>query len=154
MAQRSHAADRYNLLRAISGLITGCDGGRRSRIDGDERQRLGRAAVAEQPRRHGETGEWIEYRLDDHDTVAAATFAKLLRQVSVADQFRAPVDSNLVGSDKTLSLDRAIELTLACCKGYRMPEPTRLAHLAAAGRIAPREPRESLDIQQASQTLL
>ena len=34
------------------------------------------------------------------------------------------------------SLERAVELTLACCKGYRMPEPTRLAHLAAAGRIA------------------
>ena len=35
------------------------------------------------------------------------------------------------------SLERAVELTLACCKGYRMPEPTRLAHLAAAGRIDP-----------------
>jgi hypothetical protein len=25
---------------------------------------------------------------------------------------------------------------LACCRGYRLPEPTRLAHIAAAGQLA------------------
>ena len=35
-----------------------------------------------------------------------------------------------------ISLGSAIEWTLACCKGYRIPEPTRLAHLAAAGRLS------------------
>jgi hypothetical protein len=29
---------------------------------------------------------------------------------------------------------------LTSCAGYRMPEPTRLAHQAAAGRLEEREP--------------
>jgi len=32
-----------------------------------------------------------------------------------------------------IDLPGAIELTLACCPRYRLPEPTRLAHQAAAG---------------------
>lgn len=35
-----------------------------------------------------------------------------------------------------VDLDSAIRWVLACCRGYRLPEPTRLAHLAAAGRLA------------------
>lgn len=34
-----------------------------------------------------------------------------------------------------LDLDSAIRWVLACCRGYRLPEPTRLAHLAAAGKL-------------------
>lgn len=33
------------------------------------------------------------------------------------------------------SLEAAIRLVLDCCRGYRMPEPTRLAHLAAGGKV-------------------
>ena len=36
-----------------------------------------------------------------------------------------------------MSLENALKLTLTCCKGYRMLESTRLAHLAATGRISP-----------------
>ena len=35
-----------------------------------------------------------------------------------------------------IDLDTAILRVLECCRGYRVPEPTRLAHLAAAGRLA------------------
>ena len=34
-----------------------------------------------------------------------------------------------------VSLKAAIHLVMACCKGYRLPEPTRLAHMAA-GKLA------------------
>ncbi len=34
-----------------------------------------------------------------------------------------------------ISLDSARMLTLACCKGYRLPETTRYAHKAASGKI-------------------
>ena len=57
-------------------------------------------------------------------------------------RIRESVNHMDVSIGHKVSLDRAIELTLACCKGYRMLEPTRLAHLAAASRIATREPRE------------
>lgn len=35
-----------------------------------------------------------------------------------------------------VDLDMAILRVMECCRGYRVPEPTRLAHLAAAGRLA------------------
>lgn len=34
-----------------------------------------------------------------------------------------------------IDLETAIFWVLECCRGYRVPEPTRLAHLAAAGRL-------------------
>ena len=35
-----------------------------------------------------------------------------------------------------VDLEAALHWVMACCHGYRLPEPTRLAHLAAAGRLA------------------
>ena len=35
-----------------------------------------------------------------------------------------------------IDLTSAVSWVLACCRGYRLPEPTRLAHEAAAGRLA------------------
>ena len=57
--------------------------------------------------------------------------------VGAAVRTRTSVTPIYVSVGHRISLERAVELTLACCKGYRMPEPTRLAHLAAAGRIEP-----------------
>ena len=43
-----------------------------------------------------------------------------------------------------VSIGHKIDLALAsswvtkCCRGYRLPEPTRLAHLAAGGNLAPK----------------
>lgn len=34
-----------------------------------------------------------------------------------------------------IDLPGAIRLVLDCCRGYRLPEPTRLAHLAAGGHL-------------------
>ncbi len=36
-----------------------------------------------------------------------------------------------------IDLESAIHWVLKCCRGYRVPEPTRLAHLAAAGKLGP-----------------
>ena len=35
-----------------------------------------------------------------------------------------------------ISLESAIRWMMRCCRGYRLPEPTRLAHLAAGGKLA------------------
>jgi deoxyribonuclease V len=34
-----------------------------------------------------------------------------------------------------IDLAEAIRLVLDCCRGYRLPEPTRLAHMAAGGHL-------------------
>ena len=34
-----------------------------------------------------------------------------------------------------VDLETAIYWVLKCCRGYRLPEPTRLAHLAAGGNL-------------------
>ena len=41
-----------------------------------------------------------------------------------------------------LNLESAVYWVLKCCRGYRLPEPTRLAHLAAGGNLKiPRDVR-------------
>jgi deoxyribonuclease V len=35
-----------------------------------------------------------------------------------------------------IDLATAIQWVMRCCQGYRVPEPTRLAHLAAAGKLS------------------
>ncbi|MBI2942025.1 MAG: deoxyribonuclease V [Chloroflexi bacterium] len=40
-----------------------------------------------------------------------------------------------VSSGHRVDLPSAVHWTLACCRGYRLPEPTRLAHLAAGGKL-------------------
>ena len=35
-----------------------------------------------------------------------------------------------------IALDEAVAWVLRCCRGYRIPEPTRLAHMAAGGALA------------------
>jgi deoxyribonuclease V len=36
-----------------------------------------------------------------------------------------------------VDLEAAIYWVMECCRGYRLPEPTRLAHLAAGGNLEP-----------------
>jgi deoxyribonuclease V len=36
-----------------------------------------------------------------------------------------------------IDLQTAIYWVMKCCHGYRLPEPTRLAHLAAGGNLKP-----------------
>ncbi len=56
--------------------------------------------------------------------------------VGAAVRTRKSVRPVYVSVGHKISLGSAIEWTLACCKGYRIPEPTRLAHLAAAGKLS------------------
>ena len=56
--------------------------------------------------------------------------------VGTAVRTRNSVKPVYVSVGHKISLGSAIEWTLACCKGYRIPEPTRLAHLAAAGKLS------------------
>lgn len=46
-----------------------------------------------------------------------------------------------------IDLASAMSWVIKCCRGYRMPEPTRLAHLAAAGRL-PSESSTSSEMRQ------
>jgi deoxyribonuclease V len=46
-----------------------------------------------------------------------------------------------------VDLASAISWVMKCCRGYRLPEPTRLAHLAAGGRL-PSESGTSSEMRQ------
>ena len=44
-----------------------------------------------------------------------------------------------------VDLQTAIYWVLKCCRGYRVPEPTRLAHLAAEGNLKPKKNATALE---------
>ncbi len=51
--------------------------------------------------------------------------------VGVALRTKKNVKPIFVSQGHRVGLDRAIDITLSSCRGYRVPEPTRRAHLAA-----------------------
>ena len=55
--------------------------------------------------------------------------------IGIALRTRTNVSVVYVSIGHLISLDSARMLTLACCKGYRLPETTRYAHKAASGKI-------------------
>ena len=55
--------------------------------------------------------------------------------IGIALRTRTNVSVVYVSIGHRISLDSARMLTLACCKGYRLPETTRYAHKAASGKI-------------------
>lgn len=57
--------------------------------------------------------------------------------IGVALRTRAGIKPIYVSVGHRIDLTAAVELVLGCCRGYRLPEPTRLAHQAAAGRVTP-----------------
>ncbi|MBI4340232.1 MAG: deoxyribonuclease V [Chloroflexi bacterium] len=57
--------------------------------------------------------------------------------VGAAVRTRAGVRPLYVSVGHRIDLATAVRWALACCTRYRMPEPTRLAHLAAAGKPKP-----------------
>ena len=76
--------------------------------------------------KHGEPNKEkgsCEYLCDKGEVIGAAVRTR--RDTSVV----------YVSIGHRISLDSAIELTLQCCKTFRLPETTRYAHKAAAGRI-------------------
>ena len=53
---------------------------------------------------------------------------------------RTRVSPVYVSVGHKIDLDTAVRWVLSCCRKYRLPEPTRLAHHAAAGRLPPPSP--------------
>lgn len=47
-----------------------------------------------------------------------------------------------------VDLENAIQWVMVCCRGYRLPEPTRLAHLAAGGHLTQDKMRPRREYQQ------
>jgi len=55
--------------------------------------------------------------------------------IGVVLRTKAGVKPVYVSIGHKVDLPAAINWVLACCRGYRLPEPTRLAHLAAGGNL-------------------
>jgi deoxyribonuclease V len=55
--------------------------------------------------------------------------------IGAALRTKAGVKPVYVSIGHKISLESAIHWVMRCCCGYRLPEPTRLAHLAAGGRL-------------------
>jgi deoxyribonuclease V len=55
--------------------------------------------------------------------------------VGVALRTKTGIKPIYVSTGHKISLENAIYWVLKCCRGYRLPEPTRLAHLAAGGNL-------------------
>jgi len=55
--------------------------------------------------------------------------------VGMALRTRCGVKPVYVSVGHKVDLDEACRWVLDCCRGYRLPEPTRLAHRAASGKI-------------------
>jgi deoxyribonuclease V len=57
--------------------------------------------------------------------------------IGVALRTKAELKPVYVSIGHKVDLQAAIHWILECCRGYRLPEPTRLAHLAAGGNLKP-----------------
>ena len=69
----------------------------------------------------------------------AGSHAELLDNgelVGAALRTKAGVKPIYVSIGHRISLASALQWVIRCCRGYRLPEPTRLAHLAAGGMLA------------------
>jgi deoxyribonuclease V len=69
--------------------------------------------------------------------------------VGAAVRTRTNVKPVYVSVGHKIDLHTAIGWTLACCRGLRIPEPTRLAHQAAGGKLNPRKPADTTNGQAA-----
>mgnify|MGYP001035983736 CR=1 FL=1 len=56
--------------------------------------------------------------------------------IGAAVRTKAGVKPIYVSIGHKVDLPTAIHWVMECCRGYRLPEPTRLAHLAAGGQIS------------------
>jgi deoxyribonuclease V len=73
-----------------------------------------------------EPGSYAEI-IDGDETIGAAL------------RTRPGVKPVYVSIGHKVDLQTAIHWVLRCCRGYRLPEPTRLAHLAAGGKLKPEQ---------------
>lgn len=71
-------------------------------------------------------------------TSEAGTYVKLTDNdevIGVALRTKARVNPIYVSIGHKIDLPTAIYWVMECCRGYRLPEPTRLAHLAAGNKL-------------------
>lgn len=78
--------------------------------------------------------------IGEHETPGfkAGSYAELRDNgevIGAAVRTRAGVKPVYVSIGHLIDLASAIRWTLGCCRGYRIPEPTRLAHMAAGGNL-------------------
>ena len=67
-------------------------------------------------------------------------YAELLHNdeiIGAVVRTRVGVKPVYVSIGHKIDLPASINIVLACCRGYRLPEPTRMAHLAAGGHLKP-----------------
>ena len=76
--------------------------------------------------RHGELGE----EPGDHAPLVDGD-----EVIGAALRTKRGVKPVYVSIGHKVDLDTALDWVMACCRGYRLPEPTRLAHLAAGGKL-------------------
>ena len=69
-------------------------------------------------------GNYTEIRAEDGEVIGAALRTKKGSQPLI------------VSIGHKIDLESAIQWVLLCCRGYRLPEPTRLAHLASRGEFS------------------
>lgn len=78
-----------------------------------------------------------------HQPVAeeVGSYSKLIHNdetIGAALRTRAGVKPVYVSVGHKVDLSSALHWVRECCRGYRLPEPTRLAHLAAGGTFNPK----------------
>ena len=89
-----------------------------------------------------------------HEMVAAEqdSYAEIVDNgevIGAALRTKANTAPVYVSIGHKIDLETAIAWVLRCCRGQRLPEPLRLAHLAASGRL---EATKAVDIQVANET--
>lgn len=70
----------------------------------------------------------------DEPNAEPGSYSKIIDDgeiIGAALRTRAGVKPVYISIGNKVDLDAAIQLVLKCCRGYRIPEPLRLAHLAA-----------------------
>jgi len=78
----------------------------------------------------------------EEPAIAPGSSAKLVDHGEVIGAvLRTKVDTRplYISIGHKIDLEAAVRWVLACCRGYRIPEPLRLAHLAAGGYLKPKE---------------
>ncbi len=82
------------------------------------------------------------HRVPDEEAGSYAELVDRGETIGAALRTRPGASPIYVSIGHRVDLEAAIYWVLECCRGYRLPEPTRLAHLAAGGNLKP--PKDSI----------
>jgi len=83
------------------------------------------------------SGEYVE---PDFERSSFSPLVDAGEVIGAAVRTRSGVKPVFVSVGHKISLEDSIRWVLACCRGYRIPEPTRLAHQAAGGFLRLEKP--------------